>query len=105
MLSVPADRRALVRSLPPLTASVVDVVCPVWKKSLTLFGCAIHGAPLTFVNCWQGTLVSYVVDFALKMQPLVRPSSFGPQLWSAPSFTPPPAPSTYRNSPPAPCPY
>src|SRR3954469_12754562 len=93
-LSVPADRRALARSVPPLTATVADAVLAVLKNDLTLSGCAIQGPPLTASNCLHGALVSYVVVFFTNMQPVVRPSSLGPQLWSAPSFTPPPNPST-----------
>ncbi len=46
MLSAPSERRALARSVPPVTETVVDDVWPVWKKSFTLSGCAIHGLPL-----------------------------------------------------------
>src|SRR5690348_10189994 len=105
MLSVPAESRALARSVPPLTARVAELVCPVWKKLSTLSGCGDHGdAAVGLVNCKHGALVSYVFVPLTNVHPVVRPSSIGPQLWSAPSFTPPPAPFTNLNCPPAPWP-
>ena len=87
------DSRAPAFSADVETFRLFDSVLPVRKNWLTLSGCAIHGCALP-LNWSQPTVVSYTDVFGLNTQPLVRPSSFGPQDSSAPSFTPPPAPST-----------
>src|ERR1051325_11037317 len=89
----PTDSRMLLRSLERVTATFRLVITPVFQKSRTLLGCADHGP--TPKNWRQGLLVSS----SGYPPPVVRLSSRGPQLSSAPSFCPPKLPSTKSNSP------
>src|SRR6266571_8943248 len=90
-LSEPNERRALARSVPPVTATVVDEVCPVLKNDFTLSGYETHGdAAFGLVNWRHGAFWSYVCVLGAKVQPYDRPSVRGPKLWSRSSCTPPP---------------
>src|SRR3990170_368196 len=93
----PTDSRTLLRLLARATAMFRLVTTPVSQNLLTLSGCASHGP--TPKNCRHGLAVSYAVPAAFMTQPVVRPSSLGPQLSSAKSLSPPPLPSTKSNSP------
>src|SRR3989454_12690117 len=84
-------------SVPPLTAAVLVTVKPVRKNASMLSGWEIHG-----VGVHPGVPAPGLVNWQI-----VRPgtSSFGPQLWSAPSLTPAPEQFLHENDPPAPWPY
>src|SRR5256885_1901039 len=107
----PTARRMLLRSLLRATATLVLMSTPVFQKSRTLLGCAAHGP--TPKNCLHGREASYTlgtptwssVSPGARTHPVVRPSSLGPQLSSAPSFLPPKLPSTKSNWPQNPWPY